>query len=178
VAVTEAASLELAADVGRGRLDLAVCFQDAAAAPREHAGARRVELGTEPYLAVVAADHPLAGREEIELAELADEPWLVPSPDGILVRACRAAGFEPRLTILTGDPLALRAVAAAGLAVSLTPRLLAGLGLQGIAMPAVRDAPERDLYAVLPEGRPHPHAEPLVAALRAAVSPPAPRPAA
>src|SRR5918994_359584 len=77
----------------------------------------------------LADDHRLASRRRIALGELADEPWMAPESEGLFVDACRAAGFEPRVEILTRDPLAARAIAAAGLAVSLIPRLLASLDL-------------------------------------------------
>jgi DNA-binding transcriptional LysR family regulator len=51
----------------------------------------------------------------LRLADLADETWTAPSHDGIIARACRAAGFEPRIAIVTSDPLAIRAVVHAGL---------------------------------------------------------------
>jgi DNA-binding transcriptional LysR family regulator len=152
-------------------LDAAVCFQDAAAPRCEHDGLRRIDLVEEPMLAILAATHRLAGREQIALRDLADEPWMAPSTEGILVDACRSAGFEPRIVIHTRDPLAARAIAAAGLAVSLTPSLLAHIPLPGIATPALRHhAPHRTLYAVLPDAGAHPLASPLVEALTAAAT--------
>jgi DNA-binding transcriptional LysR family regulator len=169
VAVEEGTIEELAQAVQAGRLDAAVCFQDAAAPRREYDGLQRTDLAEEPMLALLPADHRLAEREEIALRELADEPWMAPSPDGLLVQACRAAGFEPRLIILTRDPLALRAIAAAGLAVSLTPQLLSRVELPGIAMPALRGkGPRRTLYALLPAAGAHPLAGALVRELAAA----------
>jgi DNA-binding transcriptional LysR family regulator len=71
--------------------------------------------------------------------------------------------------MLTRDPPAARALAAAGLAVSLTPRLLKRLQLPGIALPALRSpAPHRTLYAVLPREGAHPLAGELVRELAAA----------
>jgi DNA-binding transcriptional LysR family regulator len=167
VAVEERSLAELAEGVSAGRLHAAVLFQDAAAPPREHAGLRRIELGDEPMVALLGADHRLAGEREIDLRELAGDPWMAPSPDGIVVRACRAAGFEPRLVILTSDTLALRAIAAAGLAVSVTPMLLAKVGLPGIATPALAgDPPRRRLYALLPPSGAHPQAGALIETLQ------------
>src|SRR5919107_829000 len=168
---TEAGALllEHAAGVYAGRLHAAVLFEDAARPRRDHAELRRVELGDEPMVAVLAAGHRLSGEREIDVRALADEPWMAPSRDGIVVRACRAAGFEPRLVILTRDTLAVRAIAAAGLAVTLTPMLVARVGLPGIATPALSgDPPRRRLYAVLPPTGAHPHAAGLIAALAAA----------
>src|SRR5918996_1296148 len=90
-------------------------------------------------------------RKQIGLAELAGDAWTAPSRDGLIVRACRAAGFEPSLNIITGDPLAIRAVVRAGLAVTMTPRLLAAQ-LHGVRILAADEpAPRRDLYALLPD---------------------------
>jgi DNA-binding transcriptional LysR family regulator len=156
--------------VRTGALHMSVSFQDASAPRREHEGLRRVDLGEEPMVALLPADHRLAGQEEIDLRELADDPWMAPSPDGILVTACRAAGFEPRIVIQTRDPLAARAFAAAGLAVSLTPRLIGWLPMPGVVMPAVRNGPRRSLYVVLPPAGAHPLAGALVEELTAAFS--------
>ena len=94
---------------------------------------------------------------------------MAPERDGMLVRACRAAGFEPRIVIVTRDPLAARAIAAAGLAVSLTPKLLTRIPLPGIATPSLGpEAPRRALYALLPPAGAHPMAGAFVEALRRA----------
>ena len=162
---------ELTRAVQAGRLDAAVCFQDADAPREEPEGLRRSELAEEPMLALLSAGHRLAGRAEIALAELADEPWMAPGPDALAVRACRAAGFEPRLAILTRDPLAACAIAAAGLAVALTPRLTARIPVPGVVTPALRGEPaRRALYALLPPSGVHPLAAALVAGLAAAAA--------
>jgi DNA-binding transcriptional LysR family regulator len=169
VVVEEGIVDALARAVAAGRLDAAVCWQDTAEPRREHDGLRRVDLIEEPMLAVLPAGHRLAARRRIALHALAGEPWMAPERDGLLVRACRAAGFEPRIVILTRDPLAARAIAAAGLAVSLTPRLLGSLALPGIVTPALSPpAPRRALYALLPATGAHPLGASLVDALAAA----------
>ena len=69
----------------------------------------------------------------------------------MVARACRAAGFEPRIAFLTADPLAIRAFVSSGLAVTLSSRLLAGQ-LPGVHVAALRGEPAwRALYALLPE---------------------------
>ncbi len=159
VAVKEGTVEDLEQELRSGRLDAAVCFQDAAAPRHEHDDLRRTDLGEDPMLALLPGDHRLAQRDAIELRELADDPWMAPSADGFHVDACRAAGFEPRIVILTRDRLAACAIAAAGLAVSLMPRLLphSGLSLPGIATPELRGSiPCRSLYALSPAKGVHP----------------------
>jgi DNA-binding transcriptional LysR family regulator len=151
VQLTEGRLDELVSGVRDGELHVAVLFQDAAAPRREHPGTRRHDLADEPMVVALSPKHRLARRKHISLAELAGDAWTAPSRDGLIVRACRAAGFDPSLNIITGDPLAIRAVVRAGLAVTMTPRLLAAQ-LQGVRILTVDDrAPRRDLYALLPD---------------------------
>lgn len=169
VAIEEGPVADLTEAVQSGRLHAAVCFQDASAPRREPEGLLRTDLLEEPMVALLPADHRLARQEKIDLRDLNDEPWMAPSPDGLIVAGCRAAGFEPRVIILTRDALAACAIAATGLAVSLTPQLLARVELPGIAMPPLKkDPPRRTLYALTPAAGAHPLSGALLDALIAA----------
>jgi DNA-binding transcriptional LysR family regulator len=119
-------------------------------------------------LAAVAQGHPLARRRRIRLAELAQDTWTAPSRDGLVVRACREAGFEPRLGYQTADPLAIRGLVAGGLAVALVPRLLTG-ELPGVRVLALVDPPRRSLYALTSAGGARALAGAFVEAARAAI---------
>jgi DNA-binding transcriptional LysR family regulator len=165
---SEGSSDAVAAAVRDGRLHVGVCFEDAGAPPREPPDVRRHELGLEPMEAAVGPRHPLAGRRRVKLAALAEDIWTAPSPDHLVYRACVAAGFEPRIDYLTRDPLAIRGLVAAGLAVTLTPRLLAGQldGIHTIRLTGA--APSRRLYALTPAIGERPRARAFVDALRAA----------
>jgi DNA-binding transcriptional LysR family regulator len=162
---------DLARRVRDGSLHVALCFQDAAEPRREHPDTRRVDLLHEPMLVALHPEHRLAGRRSLRLSALADEPWLAASSEGLIANACRAAGFEPRLAYLTADSLAIRALVAAGLAVTLVPRLLAA-HVHGIATVTIAGAqPARVVYALMPAGAEHPLVPALLAALRAEASP-------
>src|SRR3954468_12985945 len=164
----EGSSAEGGAGVREGRLHVGVCFEDAAAPPREHPDVQRHELGLEPMDAAVGPRHPLAKRRRIKLDPLAGDTWTAPSPDHLVYRACVAAGFEPRIDYLTRDPLAIRGLVAAGLCVTLTPRLLAGQ-LEGIhTIRLAGPAPSRRLYALTPAVGARPRARAFVDALHAA----------
>jgi len=168
--VEEGRQEELPAGVRAGRLHVAVCFQDAAVPRREHDGLRRHDLGEEPMVVVLPSRHRLTRRRAIDLADLAHEPWTAPSHDGLVVRACRAAGFEPRIAFLASDPLAIRAVVAAGLAVTLTSRLLAG-ELQGVhTVPLQGEPARRALYALLPDAGARPIDQAMLRELQAAAA--------
>src|ERR687887_585014 len=150
VETVEGTTEELAAGVADGSLHAALAFQDAAEPRREHPGLRRHELIDEPFMALVGPNHRLAQRRSIRVAELARDPWTMWSRTGILRNACVAAGFEPDVRFITRDVLAIRALVAADLAVTLTPRLLAG-HLPGVSVLALRGAaPRRAVYALTP----------------------------
>jgi DNA-binding transcriptional LysR family regulator len=165
VEALEVSSAEAAAGVRDGRLHVGMCFEDASAPPREHDGARRHELGIEPMDAAVGPQHRLARRRRIPLSALADDTFVAPSREHLVRRACVAAGFEPRIDYVTRDPLAIRGLVAAGLSVTLTPRLLAGQ-LDGIrTIRLAGDAPSRRLYALTPDVGARPRALAFVDAL-------------
>jgi len=166
VEATEASGVELGAMVASGALHAAMCFQDAGQPPRRPEGTERHELGEEPMLAVMATDHPLAGRERLHVADLADETWTAPSRDGLVQRTCVDAGFEPRIAFVTRDVLAARGLVSSGLAVTLMPELLAS-GLPGVAMvPLEGPQPYRSLYALTPAAGARPAALAFLEALQ------------
>ena len=157
---------ELARGVRTGELHVALCFQDASLPRLEHDGTTRVDLADEPMLAGVGRTHRLATRRRIRLRELANDAWLAAFPDGLIVRACREAGFEPRLAYVTDDPLATNGIVSAGLAVTLVSELLAG-SLPGVSTPELVGEPvRRSIYALLPPASPHPLADELLDAAR------------
>jgi DNA-binding transcriptional LysR family regulator len=148
LSAVEGGSDDLGERVAHGGLHVAICFQDPAIPRREPEGSVRRDLGKEPMLAALAPGHRLAGRRRVRLEELAGEVWTAPSAGGLVARACHEAGFEPALAFTTPDPLAIRALVADGLAVTLVPRLLAP-ELHGVAVvPLAGDPPYRSLYAL------------------------------
>ena len=165
VTVDEGAADELPDRVRSGELHLAVAFQDAALPRREYDDLERRDLLREPFLVALPPEHELAGQPAVRLIDLADEDWTAAFTDGLIVRACRAAGFEPRLVSLTRDQLAIRALITRGLAVTLAPRLLAEAFTGTALRPIVGEAPERDVYGLLPPGGRHRLARPTLAAL-------------
>jgi DNA-binding transcriptional LysR family regulator len=166
VAVEEGGA-DLAPRVRSGELHLAVAFQDSAVAREEPAGLERRDLMRERFMVALAPDHPLAGKAQVALAELRDDGWTAAVPDGLIVTACRAAGFEPNLVSLTRDQLAIRALIARGLAVTLAPQLLADAFADLALRPIAGRGPTRDVYVLLPPGGRHPLVAPTIAALEA-----------
>ncbi|MEV0991307.1 LysR family transcriptional regulator [Streptomyces sp. NPDC049949] len=85
----------------------------------------RTLVPKEPFCIRMSTRHPLAGREVLDLAELAGEQWmtLVEDDDGgpeALVGACAKAGFTPSLRHRITDRKMRHDLVAAGRAISLT----------------------------------------------------------
>jgi DNA-binding transcriptional LysR family regulator len=176
VSVEEGSGEQLAAAVASGLLDLAVVFADAAAPQPEPPGTRRRDLLEEPFDAALPQEHALAGRASLRLGRLRDDAWTAASRGHLIERACLDAGFTPRIEFITRDPLAIRALVAAGLAVTLVPRLLAGT-LPGIAVvPLKGTAPRRVVSALVPDAGVAPAARRFLVALEAAAAAPVPAP--
>ncbi|MEA2155938.1 MAG: hypothetical protein QOE11_2078 [Solirubrobacteraceae bacterium] len=149
-----------------GQFDVAISYQDATTERRELPGAQRSDLLQDTFLVGLPPEHRLAGATgPVSLAQFADDDWIVPSPEGFLVEACRDAGFVPRIVATTSDPLATRGLIARGLGVGWVPSLLLG-DYDGVAIRPVKDAlRRRDIYALLPPGDRHPLARQIVGAL-------------
>jgi molybdate transport repressor ModE-like protein len=156
VTVDEGTDDDLPARIRSGELHLAIGFQDTAEPRHEPPGVERRELFREEFMVALAPDHPLAERSDVSLADLSADDWTVAATDGLIVRACRAAGFEPNLVSITRDQLAIRGLISRGLAVTLVPFLLAE-PFQDLALrPIAGTGPARDVYALLPPGGRHP----------------------
>jgi len=115
-------------EVEKGLADLAIVVLPQRQ-PRD--GVRLVHLLDDPYRAVLPKGHRLADKRILDLADLADEPWVANEwPAGLCLQtmldACAAAGFSPNFVVESEDYATAQGFIAAGLGVSLIPRL--GLG--------------------------------------------------
>ena len=91
---------EAVAAIHQARVDLVVTVDEADGALMSPT-LTVLPLSSDPLMAVLAAGHPLAHRDSVALADLADERWALDHEGtylGDLVpRECRRAGFEPRV---------------------------------------------------------------------------------
>lgn len=124
-------------------------------APSTGAGFESHHLVDDPYLAVLPRTHPLAGRDTIELAELALDRWVEGDvPTGWcrrnLVETCAAAGFVPPFHVQANDAPTAVAFVGAGMGITVLPALAARhLPADVRSVPIVRPRPERSIYAVV-----------------------------
>jgi DNA-binding transcriptional LysR family regulator len=167
VTFDEGTSDQLSARVASGELDLAIAYQDTGRPRQEAPGVGRHHLLQERFMVALAPEHRLARQPSVRVADLSDEDWTAALTDGVIVRACRAAGFEPNLVSITRDQLAIRALILRGLAVTLVPELLAD-PFKDLALRPIADMTlARDVYALIPPGRRHPLLAPTLDALDA-----------
>ncbi len=83
------------------------------------------ELFDDPTVLLVAADHRLARRRRVTMAELAGESWILRTDHPVvevLRRSALAAGFEPRVSFRANDYQETQAMVGVGLGVALAPR--------------------------------------------------------
>lgn len=113
-------------EIGSRRPDLAIAVRSHETAPV--AGYSYADIVTEPYVAVVPAEHRFAERTSIDVAELEGERWIDndvrrgPCRQAVM-EACAAAGFTPNFVVETTEyPSALRFVDK-GVGVTILPRL-------------------------------------------------------
>jgi DNA-binding transcriptional LysR family regulator len=108
------------------------------------------------YDALLPAGHVLAERPKLALADLRDEPWVAStSTDGcrkITESSCNAAGFAPRVAFEADETLAAQALVAAGVGVTLLPRMALTALHPGTVPRALTDAPVRRVLAARVEG--------------------------
>jgi DNA-binding transcriptional LysR family regulator len=152
--------LRLGKGLGADPADVEIMvLRDTAAVP---AGLRAVHLLDDPFLAVLPAGHALAAREQVELAQLRDEPWIDNEWPSTLCRetvleACGAAGFSPSFVVEAHDYSTAVAFAATGLGVTTVPRLALGaIPTAAVACrPITQPTPTRAIYAVVRETTEH-----------------------
>jgi DNA-binding transcriptional LysR family regulator len=108
------------------------------------------------YDALLPASHPLAEKRRVSLKDLADEAWILGTPDNgcrtITSATCREAGFEPRVAFEADDTLASQALVAGGVGVTLMPRMALSAMHPGVVARALSDAPRRRVLAARMEG--------------------------
>ena len=140
-----------------GEIELAVIFGGALAESYSIEGLELFPLMEDPLYLVLPADHPLARKRNIRLADLAHEPWIGGPVDcectALIRRSCAVAGYDPRIAFEIDDYGAVQGLVAAGVGVS----LIAEMGLSSVREDIVvrslgRDAPVRRVHAAVHDG--------------------------
>ena len=174
VMVTEADPLVSLARVRVRELDLGIVFEyDHVPLPSDP----RLELELlleEPLRVVLPAAHPVARQRAVRLLDLADETWIRSttrsSCSPFTERACRAAGFEPRVRFEFDDYTAMQNLVASGAGVAFAPDLGLSRLNPGVAVRPIAFGPKRRVHAVYRAGEREEHGLPeMLAALGEAI---------
>ena len=138
-----------------GEVDLALCNNESYLELPDVDG---VLLFEEPMLIALPADHRLAHRRAVRLAELADDRWMLGTaqscPDaGRFTRACHAAGFDPDIAFHNDDYTAVLGFVGAGVGVAPVPEMVARNAPGNVRISGLRGTEvARPIVAVMPAG--------------------------
>jgi DNA-binding transcriptional LysR family regulator len=162
-------------EVEAGRADVAITVfpRDSEPAP----GVRLIHLLDDPYVAVLPRGHALARKRVLDLTDLADEAWVdavyPPGPcRDIVLASCAGAGFTPSFVVEADDYPTAQGFVAAGLGVTMVPKLGLGAVHPGVVVRRLRrPEPIRNIYAAIrEESVQNPAVRCLIDALKAAAA--------
>jgi DNA-binding transcriptional LysR family regulator len=139
-----------------GDADLALVYDHPSVPELIGADLELTPLLDDTYDVILPAGHALAKRRRVNLGDLAEEPWVASSVSGgcrrIMHSLCREAGFEPRVAFEVDETTAVQALVAAGVGVSLMPRLALTAAHPGVVVRKLSEAPVRRVWAARLEG--------------------------
>lgn len=136
-------------------IDLSIALQ-----PPRSAGFKSVPLLTEDLCLAVSLQHRLAGRAKVSVASVKDEPFILYKTPGhstreLTLKACRTAGFEPKVAFESEEAETIQYLVAADLGVTVLPEMvLRHGGDKGLAMVRLQaPTPRRTVVATWQPGR-------------------------
>ncbi len=141
-------ALELLRD---GDTDVAIIFDavgDGGADPQRLV---RETVLVERFLLALPRSHPCARRGAVSLSRLRDDGWIIGTASdgpGAIERACRAAGFSPRVVAAADDQPTIQALVEGGVGVTLIPELAARNAHKQIALRPTKPALSRRVSTV------------------------------
>jgi molybdate transport repressor ModE-like protein len=114
-------------EVRRGGLDMVILSRyGVSQQPPAELGLREWILGSDPLRLCVPPRHRLADEDEVALADLHDEPWIICPTDALgrlTISLCATAGFEPELAASVNDVGTAVGLAAVGWGITIAPEL-------------------------------------------------------
>ncbi|KOX11410.1 LysR family transcriptional regulator [Streptomyces sp. NRRL B-3648] len=137
--------------VRQGAVDLALAYHfdgPLPLGPGPSSGLQWVSLLEDPLHVVLPEGHRLAGRESLDLAELATEPWVLGclKTEAYLRRYAERMGFEPEVRGTTTDYFFARSLVAAGVGISLIPSITLVPAVPGVhTVPVEPPTPSRHI---------------------------------
>ncbi|HYP47751.1 MAG TPA: LysR family transcriptional regulator [Thermoleophilaceae bacterium] len=154
LSMVEAEPEEASERLRSGGSDLALVYDHKGAPPSLDAELELTHLTDDRYDALLPANHRLAGRRRLSIADLAGEPWVASTSNCgcrlIIERVCQEAGFEPNVAFEADETLAAQALVAAGVGVTILPRLALTTVHPGVVARSLTHAPVRSVWAAQP----------------------------
>lgn len=138
----EVVSNDLQAQLLAGRIDAAVMFPTTS-----HPDLRRRTVVREPLYVALARNHRLARARRLNVAKLADEPFVVaarevaPGLYDSIMDHCRQGGFEPDVRLEVHLQQTLLSLVNEGVGVALVPASMRKAQMEGVVMRPLADAP-------------------------------------
>ncbi|MFG3117925.1 LysR family transcriptional regulator, partial [Streptomyces sp. NPDC048197] len=158
--------------VRQGAVDLALAYHfdgPLPGRPGQSSSLAWTALMEDPLHVVLPDTHPLAGRETLDIVELAAEPWVLGclKTETYLRRYAERAGFDPEVRGTTTDYFFARSLVAAGMGISLIPSIAQTPQIAGLrTVPIAPPAPTRHLGVATIPRRSHPQVRTLIQALQ------------
>lgn len=128
--------------LAEGKLDIGFARPASDTLPAGVAGRRILR---EPLVLALPADHPMAGRDRLSMAQVAGE-GLVMNPRHIgtglydkISQLCQAAGFTPRIAVEAHQMSTMIRLVSAGLGMAVVPQAMCRVGFDGVVFAAIDD---------------------------------------
>jgi DNA-binding transcriptional LysR family regulator len=144
LSLEEANTTRLVAGLRDGSLDAAFLRPDAEGSD----GFQLRLLSEEAMIVVLPANHRCAAQQEVDLADLSTEPFLLfpravsPTLHDSVIGACRKVGFDPTIGQVAPHMASIITLVAADLGVSIVPASMSQLVVAGVAYrPIAGEAP-------------------------------------
>jgi DNA-binding transcriptional LysR family regulator len=118
------------------------------------------EVGLEKSMVVLPKGHRLAEKSAVTLADLRDEPLVIPSPESLpelsaqIHTALREAGITPRIVAYTDELAAMIAYPIAGLAAGVVPEQVAAMHHPEVVYRPLAGHPPRIVSSIVAVHRP------------------------
>ena len=156
----EAEPPEAVAAVREHRADLAITFSYPGDRVDPHRagteGLAVTALRRDEMMLVLPTTHRLAGRDAVDLGDLAEENWIggCPRCRGHLLELCGRQGFAPRIACETDNVAAVLGLVEAGIGVAMLPMLaVESVGVRaGIVIRPTTGRDQRTVHAVTASG--------------------------
>ena len=117
--------------------------------PYSHTHFVTKEIGNESLLLLLPNKHPLNNKKNLQLADLADEPFVIGTPNSwsvfrsIFYEICHGAGFVPKIAQEASTSDGIFGLVAAEIGISLYPKCFQNFNRKGIVTRPIQDLERR-----------------------------------